>query len=145
MVSSTWEIQALLPHRYPFLFVDRILSLRHGQNIQGIYHIPHDHPFINRAGHIPMFPSFLMVEALAQIAAVAIRTEQPVASTDSRSRGYLVRIDQCSFDRPAHAGESLLLAAHLIANYETLFKFDAVCEISGKTAARAALTLHLDL
>lgn len=145
MASPSFEIHDLLPHRYPFLFVDRIVSSQNGESVEGVFHVPEDHPFVNRACHIPVFPSFLVVEAMAQVAAVCIRAEHPVSTSKPRSMGYLVRIDQCSFDGPIHPGQNLLLKARLVANYETLFKFDAVCEISGETAARAALTLHISI
>jgi 3-hydroxyacyl-[acyl-carrier-protein] dehydratase len=144
MLSPLPSVRDLLPHRHPFLFVDQILSVKSGQSAQGLYRISGSHPFVNREADIPVFPSLLVIEALAQIAAVYIGLEQSPDVAESRPKGYLVRIDQCSFDSAVEVEETLVLNAHFVVRYGSLFKFNTLGEASGRTVARASLTLYLE-
>ena len=137
------NIRDLLPHRDPFLFVDRITSLEPGREVRGLFRVRSDHPYVNSADKVSVFPPVLVVEALAQVAAICIGSGQPEPSTGARPMGYLARIDQCTFEQPVHADEELLLAAGLVARYGPLSKFNASAQVGDKTVARAALTLYL--
>ncbi|MBW2722678.1 MAG: 3-hydroxyacyl-[acyl-carrier-protein] dehydratase FabZ, partial [Deltaproteobacteria bacterium] len=70
MPFSDLHVQDLLPHRHPFLFVDKVLSLQPDHRVEGTFRVKDDHPFINRTGAVPVFPASLVVEALGQIAAI---------------------------------------------------------------------------
>ena len=144
MPSSHMKIQDLLPHRHPFLFVDQIISLQPGCNVKGIFRVPGGHPFVNHSGNVRVFPPILVVEALGQVAGICIGHEPPEPSTQPRSRGYLARIDQCTFEHPVHADEDLLLAASLNAHFGPLYKFDATAQVGDKTVVQAALTLYVE-
>lgn len=144
MLSLAPNVHDLLPHRHPFLFIDQILSVKSGQSAQGLYRVSGSHPFMNHQGDIPVFPSLLVIEALAQIAAVCICLEQTAGVIESPPKGYLVRIDQCSLDGSVQAGETLVLNAHFIVRYGSLFKFNTIGEASGRTVASASLTLYLE-
>ena len=91
------KIQRILPHRYPFLFVDRVIALEGGRSVDGLYQVNAAHPLLNHSGEQPLFPSLLLVEALGQVAALAIRTRPVVASGERRPQGFLVRVDHCRF------------------------------------------------
>jgi 3-hydroxyacyl-[acyl-carrier-protein] dehydratase len=145
MPGSDLEIQDLLPHRPPFLFVDRIVALESGCSVEGIFEVPEDHPFINRGMDRPVFPAFLLVEALGQVAALCIRRGPPRSPAGPRPSGYLVRVDQCYFDHEVHVGDQVHLLARLIAGYGPLFKFAARGEVSGHVVVQASLTLYLDI
>jgi 3-hydroxyacyl-[acyl-carrier-protein] dehydratase len=113
MPFSDLHVQDLLPHRHPFLFVDNILSLQPDHRVEGAFRVKDDHPFINRTGVVPVFPASLVVEALGQIAAICIRYPQGETSPQVRPRGFLARIDQCSFQHQVHVGEALFWSSTL--------------------------------
>lgn len=99
-------IQTLIPHRYPFLLVDRIISLDTGQRIVGIKHVSLTDPYLQ--GHFPSYavmPGVLIVEALAQTGAVLVMS-------DEANRGkmpFFARIDNCRFRQQVRPGDSLRL------------------------------------
>ncbi|MEJ2235261.1 MAG: hypothetical protein P8X67_15175 [Syntrophobacterales bacterium] len=138
------QVQDLLPHRHPFLFVDKVLLLQPDHRVEGTFRVKDDHPFINRTGEVPVFPASLVVEALGQIAAICIRYPQGETSPQVRPRGFLARIDECSLEQPIRVGESLLLTANLVKHFATLHKFEATAFVDDKIAVKAVLTLYLE-
>ena len=144
MPFSELQVQDLLPHRHPFLFVDKVLSLQPDHRVEGTFRVQDDHPFVNRTGAVPVFPASLVVEALGQIAAICIRYPQGETSPQLRPRGFLARIDQCSFEHPVHVGEALLLTASLVKHFATLYKFEAMGFVDDKIVVKADLTLYLE-
>ena len=144
MSPSDVQVQDLLPHRHPFLFVDKVLSLQPDHRVEGTFRVQDDHPFVNRTGAVPVFPASLVVEALGQIAAICIRYPQGETSPQLRPRGFLARIDQCSFEHPVHVGEALLLTASLVKHFATLYKFEAMGFVDDKIVVKAVLTLYLE-
>ncbi len=144
MSPSDVQVQDLLPHRHPFLFVDKVLSLQPDHRVEGTFRVKNGHPFINRTGAVPVFPASLVVEALGQIAAICIRYPQGETSPQLRPRGFLARIDQCSFEHPVHVGEALLLTASLVKHFAALYKFEAMGFVDDKIVVKAVLTLYLE-
>jgi 3-hydroxyacyl-[acyl-carrier-protein] dehydratase len=146
MVLSHEQVQDLLPHRYPFLFVDRVTRLKSGKSVEGVFRVRADHPFINRAGGVSVFPATLVVEALGQLAALCIRYARGGSQPRQRERaqGFLVRVDECSFAHPVHEEEELLLTAGLVKQYSTLYKFDARGFVDHRIVVQASLTLYLE-
>jgi 3-hydroxyacyl-[acyl-carrier-protein] dehydratase len=138
------HVQDLLPHRHPFLFVDKVLLLQPDHRVEGTFGVKDDHPFINRTGEVPVFPASLVVEALGQIAAICTRYPQGETSPQVRPRGFLARIDECSLEHPIYVGESLLLTANLVRHFATLYKFEATAFVDDKIAVKAVLTLYLE-
>lgn len=106
------DIMKILPHRYPFLMVDRILELVPGERAVGIKNISVNEPFF--PGHFPgkpVMPGVLMIEAMAQVGACALLS-------DDRYRGwlaYLAGIDRIRFKRMAVPGETLQISTELVA------------------------------
>jgi 3-hydroxyacyl-[acyl-carrier-protein] dehydratase len=144
MLLSHEQVQDLLPHRYPFLFVDRVTKLKSGRSVEGIFRIKSDHPFINRVGGVSVFPATLVIEALGQLAAICIRYPQGAPEPQQRAQGFLVRIDECLFAHPACAEEELLLTASLVKHFSTLYKFDARGSVYHRAVVKASLTLYLE-
>lgn len=144
MPFSNTQVEDLLPHRQPFLFVDQVISLQPGHRVEGSFHIRHDHPFISRSGEALVFPANLVVEALGQVAAICIRYPDMERPPQKRTQGFLVRIDNCSFEHPVHAGEDLLLTASLVKHFGALYKFDAEGLVGGEIVVKASLTLYLE-
>lgn len=137
-------IEDLLPHRHPFLLVDRVLSHEQERAIRCSYRVPVDHPYLNRLSGFSCFPPCLLIEALGQTAALSIRLTRPVAASGAAQLGFLVRIDQCSLSAPAQASDEVVLSARLVASYGPLHKYDVNAQIDGRTVATASLTLHVD-
>lgn len=128
-----------IPHRYPFLLVDRVLELTPGQSIRALKNVTANEPFF--PGHFPhhlVMPGVLIIEALAQatgLLAFATAGEAPQPDT----LYVFVGIDKARFKRPVVPGDQLILTAELIANRRDLWKFDAKAEVDGKLAARGEL------
>jgi 3-hydroxymyristoyl/3-hydroxydecanoyl-(acyl carrier protein) dehydratase len=91
-----------------------------------------------------VFPASLVVEALGQIAAICVRYPQGESSPQLRPRGFLARIDRCSFEHPVHVGKTLLLTASLVKHFATLYKFEATGFVDDKIMVQASLTLFLE-
>ena len=134
----------MLPHRYPFLFVDKVTKLKSGHSVEGTFRIKTDHPFINRVGGVSVFPATLVVEALGQRAAICIRYDQGKPQPRQGAQGFLVRIDECSFAHPVHEEEELLLTASLVKQFSNLYKFDARGFADQRMVVQASLTLYLE-
>jgi 3-hydroxyacyl-[acyl-carrier-protein] dehydratase len=144
MSLSHEQVQDLLPHRYPFLFVDKVTKLKSGHSVEGTFRIMTDHPFINRVGGVSVFPATLVVEALGQLAALCIRYPQGAPEPQQRAQGFLVRIDDCSFSHQVSVEEELLLTASLVKQFSTLYKFDARGFVDHRMVVKASLTLYLE-
>ncbi len=104
------EIQKIIPHRYPFLLVDRILEIEEGKRAVGIKNVSANEPYFQ--GHfpgMPIMPGVLQVEALAQVGAVAL-----LSSPENRGRlAYFAGIDGVRFRRPVRPGDQLILEVSL--------------------------------
>ena len=145
MTPSYTQVQDLLPHRHPFLFINKITSLEPGRRIEGIFRVKTDHPFINHLGQNPVFPASLVVEALGQVAALCIRYPQKESLPQLGSQGFLVRIDECSFLQPIQVERDLLLTADLVKQFSTLYKFQVKGFVNEQAVVKAFLTLFLEI
>lgn len=130
-------IQELLPHRYPMLLVDRVLECEPGKRILALKNVTLNEPFF--AGHFPHYPvmpGVLVIEALAQAAAIlAARTVDK--KSDDRSIYYLVGIDDARFKRPVVPGDQLLLEAAFERSARGLLRFSAQARVGEALAAEA--------
>jgi 3-hydroxyacyl-[acyl-carrier-protein] dehydratase len=133
------EILRLLPHRYPFLLVDRVLEFEPGKSLVGIKNVTINEPFFQ--GHFPekpVMPGVLILEALAQATGLlAFRTENRGAERDSLY--YFVGIDNARFKRPVEPGDQLRLAVKLIKTKRGIWVFDTDATVDGHTAATATI------
>lgn len=134
------QIEAILPHRYPFLLVDKITQCVPGQSARGLKCVTADESFFQ--GHFPGFkvmPGVLIVEALAQVGAVAILTEEG-------SEGKLALfggIKNARFKRQVRPGDVLELACELTARKGPVGFGTAEARVSGELACKAELTFAL--
>lgn len=133
------EILKKLPHRYPFLMVDRVLELEHGKRIKALKNVSANEPYF--LGHFPqrpVMPGVMMLEALAQAAAL-LAFDTMGASPDDKSIYYFAGIDGARFKRPVEPGDQLLLVATLERMKSNIFKFSAQASVGTETAVEASL------
>ena len=122
------KILKQLPHRYPFLLVDRVLMIEKGVRIQALKNVTINEPFFEgHFPHRPVMPGVLMLEALAQAAAL-LAFDALDTSPESGSIYYFAGIDNARFKRPVEPGDQLILEAELLRMKAGIFKF--------KTSAR---------
>jgi 3-hydroxyacyl-[acyl-carrier-protein] dehydratase len=131
------EIMAHLPHRYPFLLVDRVLECEPGKRILALKNVTVNEPFfVGHFPHYPVMPGVMIVEALAQAAAIlAARTVDK--KSDDHSIYYLVGIDDARFKRPVVPGDQLLLEAKFERSARGLLRFVAEARVGETLAAEA--------
>ena len=128
-----------LPHRYPFLLVDRVLEIEEGVRIKALKNVTINEPFFG--GHFPgrpVMPGVLMIEALAQAAALlAFKSMADGLGEDSVY--YFVGIDGARFKRPVEPGDQLVLEVELLRVKSRIFKFKARATVDGALAVEAEL------
>jgi 3-hydroxyacyl-[acyl-carrier-protein] dehydratase len=137
------EIKEYLPHRYPFLLIDRVLSLEPGKRIVAIKNVTVNEPFF--PGHFPHFavmPGVLVVEAMAQAAAV-LSLKSLGHKNDGKWVYYFVGIDGARFKRPVTPGDQLRLEVEAGRVSRGMAKFSAVAKVGDAVAAEAQLLCAL--
>ena len=134
------QILKQLPHRYPFLMVDRVLEIDKGKSIKALKNVTINEPFFEgHFPHRPVMPGVLMLEALAQAAAL-LAFEALDASPKDQSVYYFAGIDAARFKRPVEPGDQLLLEVELLRMKAGIFKFKPRGSVAGETAVEAELT-----
>jgi len=132
-------VMAQLPHRYPFLLVDRVTECVPGKRIRAIKNVTVNEPFF--AGHFPyrpVMPGVMILEALAQAAGIlAFKTAGVVP--DEKTRFYFVGIDRARFRRPVEPGDQLVLKATLERAIRGIWKFSTIAEVDGEEVASATM------
>jgi len=131
------EIQTLLPHRYPFLLIDRVLEYTPGENLVGIKNITFNEPQFT--GHFPqrvIMPGVLILEALAQATGLLAFKSVEDLRTDN-SLYYLAGIDNARFKRPVEPGDQLRLEVKIVKNKRNLWKFFGEATVDGELVVSA--------
>ncbi len=130
------EIMKALPHRYPFLLVDRIIELEPGKSATGIKNVTINEPFFT--GHFPdqpIMPGVLIVEAMAQVAGVvAFRAGMKGNSV------YFMSIDNVKFRRPVVPGDQVKLEITTLKQRGNVWKFSGAATVDGKLVSEAEFT-----
>lgn len=133
------EILRYLPHRYPFLLIDRVLSYESGKTIEALKNVTINEPFfVGHFPHHPVMPGVLIIEAMAQAAAILSFVTMG-AKADNKSIYYFVGIDNARFKRPVTAGDSLRITVNLTRHVRGIWKFSAVARVEDVVAAEAEL------
>jgi len=133
------EILKLLPHRYPILLVDRVLEVEKGKRIKALKNVTINEPFF--VGHFPrrpVMPGVMMLEAMAQTAALLSFASLDV-SPDSNAVYYFAGIDNARFKRPVEPGDQLVMDVELIRSKAGIFKFKGVARVAEELACEAEL------
>ena len=128
-----------LPHRYPFLLVDRVLELEKGVRIKALKNVTYNEPFFG--GHFPkrpVMPGVLMLEALAQAAAL-LSFESQDAEPDDKTVVYFAGIDGARFKRPVGPGDQLILEAWIHRVKAGIYKYKTRATVDGHTVVEAEL------
>jgi len=129
----------MLPHRYPFLLVDRVLQLDKGKSIVALKNVTINEPFFNgHFPHRPVMPGVLMLEALAQAAALLSFHTMDVVP-DENTIYYFAGIDGARFKRPVEPGDALTLMVELDRMKAGIFKFKAKAMVGAELAVEAEL------
>jgi len=133
------EIFQHLPHRYPFLLVDRVTECRPGEFLQAYKNVTYNEPYFT--GHFPqkpIMPGVLIMEALAQATGIlAFRTVEQ--KPDGNSIYYLVGIDNARFKQPVGPGDQLILEVEFIKSMRGVWKFNGTARVDDKVVASAVL------
>jgi len=136
------DIEAImrqLPHRYPFLLVDRVLECVAGERIHALKNVTFNEPFFpGHFPHRPVMPGVMIIEALAQAAGIlAFKTAKVVPDNDTRF--YFVAIDNARFRKPVEPGDQLQLKVTLKRAFKGIWKFDCLAEVDGAEVASAEI------
>ena len=139
-------IQRILPHRYPFLLVDRVVQIDGTKSAVGIKNVTMNEPHFQ--GHfpgMPIMPGVTIVEAMAQTSAVMVGVALDMA--DKEMKVYFMSIDKCKFRRKVVPGDQLRMSLTTLRGKPggKVWKFGGVAEVDGEMAAEAEFTAMMDL
>mgnify|MGYP000414362170 CR=1 FL=1 len=133
------EVMKYLPHRYPFLLVDRVLEMTLGEKITAIKNVTINEPFfVGHFPHSPVMPGVLIIEAMAQTAAI-LSFKTRGAIPDENSILYFAAIDNARFKRPVVPGDTLTFEAKLEREMRGIWKYSAIARVGDEIAAQADL------
>jgi 3-hydroxyacyl-[acyl-carrier-protein] dehydratase len=139
-----YAILKKLPHRYPFLLVDRVLECKVGESIRAVKNVTFNEPFFT--GHFPerpVMPGVMILEALAQTAGIlTYSTLRKVPNENTRF--YFAGIDGCRFRRPVEPGDQLILTAQVARNIKGIWKLTTAAYVGEAEAASAEMMLFPD-
>lgn len=133
------EIRKQLPHRYPFLLVDRVLEIEKGKRIKAIKNVTINEPFFG--GHFPnrpVMPGVLMLEAMAQAAAL-LAFDTAGVTMDDNTVYYFAGIDAARFKRPVEPGDQLVMEVELDRMRSGIYKFKGFIRVDGEVVCEAEL------
>jgi len=134
-----YEILQHLPHRYPFLLIDRVTECIPGESLIGYKNVSYNEPYFT--GHFPqrpVMPGVLILEALAQATGIlAFRTLG--RTPDDNSLYYFVGVDKARFKQPVEPGDQLVLNVKFVKEKRGIWKFEGVATVDGKVVCSADL------
>jgi len=134
------RIQAMLPHRYPFLLVDRVVELEPHQRIRAIKNVTFNEPFFQ--GHFPghpVMPGVLVIEAMAQAAGLMTQLSDGENTDGERPMFYLVKVDNARFSKLVVPGDQLSLEVRLLRMRRNMGQYACVAKVEGEEVACAEI------
>lgn len=141
MTLDCQRVMQVLPHRYPFLLVDRVIALVRGQYIHGVKNVSITESFFS--GHLPnrpVMPGVLIMEALAQACGILTLESQGVMLKPD-SVFYFVGIDKGRFRKPVLPGDQIILKANLLKSLKGIWRFETRAEVDGCEVASAQMMI----
>lgn len=139
MMKKIEELLEYLPHRYPFLLVDRVVNLTPGEWIRGYKNVTMNEEFF--LGHFPghpVMPGVLIVEAMAQLSGVLAFETRNLRPADGVTY-YLAGVDDARFKRPVVPGDQLFMESRILADRRGLMKFDCKAFVDDELACSASI------
>lgn len=133
------EVLEYLPHRYPFLLIDRVIDYKEGESLTAYKNITYNENYFT--GHFPVrpvMPGVLILEALAQATGILSFKTNNTKPSD-KSLYYFVGIDKARFKRPVEPGDQLFLEVKLLKRKGPMWKFEATARVDGNVVASAEL------
>ncbi len=130
------EIKDVIPHRYPFLLVDKVLEKEEGKRVVGLKNVTANEPFFQ--GHFPdypVMPGVLIVEALAQVGAIAVLDMEQ----NKGKIGFLAGLDKCRFKRQVKPGDQLRLEVEILRMKGPIGKGKGVATVDGELVCEAEI------
>lgn len=134
------QIKETIPHRYPFLLVDRVTHIEEGKKVTGIKNVTANEPFFQ--GHFPEYavmPGVLIVEALAQVGAIGMLGMEQ----NKGKLGFLAGIDKCRFKRQVVPGDQLELEVEITRIKGPIGKGKGIAKVNGELACEAEITFAI--
>lgn len=134
------QIKEIIPHRYPFLLVDKVLEVDEGKKVVGLKNVSINEPFFQ--GHFPSYPvmpGVLIVEALAQVGAITMLDKEE----NKGKIGFLAGIDKCRFKRQVKPGDQLRLEVEIIRVKGPIGKGKGRATVDGELACEAEITFAI--
>jgi UDP-3-O-[3-hydroxymyristoyl] N-acetylglucosamine deacetylase/3-hydroxyacyl-[acyl-carrier-protein] dehydratase len=134
-VMDVTDVQAVLPHRFPFLMVDRILAFEGENKIVGMKSVTINEPYFQ--GHFPghpVMPGVLQLEAMAQVASILMSKRTSLSGI-----GYFMSADEVKFRKPVHPGDTLIIEGELLRAKATIAKASCRCLVNGEVTSEATL------
>lgn len=131
------RIQELLPHRYPFLLVDKVIEIEGDKRLVGIKNVTYNEPFFT--GHFPVkpiMPGVLIIEALAQCTGLLAMESQPDEVPDN-ALYFFVGIDKARFKRTVGPGDQIRMEVEFLKRKRSIWVFKGVATVDGQVAASA--------
>ena len=134
-----YEVMKHLPHRYPFLLVDRVVDFKAGEYLKAIKNVTVNEPFFpGHFPHRPVFPGVLMLEAMAQASGIlAFKTTEELPTDESLF--YFVGIDDARFKKPVEPGDQVVMEVTVVKRKRDMWKFSATASVDGKVVCSAEL------
>ena len=133
------QILKKLPHRYPFLLVDRVLSVEPGKSIRALKNVTINEPFfVGHFPHRPVMPGVLMLEAMAQTAGLLAFADD-TSQRDPNAVIYFAGIDGARFKRPVEPGDQLVMDVEILRHKAGIYKFKATARVGEDIACEAEL------
>lgn len=142
MLLNVTDIQKILPHRYPFLLVDRITELSAGESVVGLKNISISEPVFQ--GHFPnhpIYPGVMIIEGMAQVGGILAfksLSEEDMKNAENKVV-YFMSIDKAKFRAPVTPGDQLIYKISVLKHRGAVWQFDAKAFVEDKLVAQAEL------
>lgn len=134
------KIKEIIPHRYPFLLVDKVTEMEEGKRVVGLKNVTINEPFFE--GHFPEYPvmpGVLILEALAQVGAIAVLGMEE----NTGKIGFLAGVDKCRFKREVKPGDQLELEVEILRMKGPIGKGKGIARVNGEVACQAEITFAI--